>query len=95
MCKASFFIIVSSCFEEQIDRFFTLDSKWWDEHRPRQKAELNAYYSWPNDDPIDIFSLIFFSDSMTPPVYNRLGSRAGAFNRAYSSYQRNSTPGPV
>ena len=30
---------------------------------------------WPNDDPIDIFSLIFFSDSMTPPVYNRLGSR--------------------
>ena len=24
-------------FEEQIDRFFTPDSKWWDEQRPREK----------------------------------------------------------
>ena len=28
---------LAPAFEEQIDRFFTLDSKWWDEHRPRQK----------------------------------------------------------
>ena len=87
---------LAPAFEEQIDRFFTLDSKWWDEHRPRQKAELDAYYSWPNDDPIDIFSLIFFSDSMTPPVYNRLGSRGWVPSIELTVHIRGiPTPGPV
>lgn len=61
--------------EKQIDRVFTPNSNWWDEERPRDRAQLDAYYSWPNQEPIDLFSLVFFLDTMPPPVFNRLGSR--------------------
>ena len=81
---------------EQIDRFFTPDSKWWDEQRPREKAQLDAYYSWPQGDSVDLFSLIFFSDSMTPPVFNRIGSRGWVPSIELTVHLRGiPVPGPV
>ncbi len=83
-------------FEKQIERFFSPQSNWWDEDRPREKAQLDAYYSWPESDPIDLFSLIFFSDSMTPPVYNRLGSRGWVPSIELTVHLRGMpAPGPV
>ena len=83
-------------FEEQIDRFFTPASKWWDEQKPREKAQLDAYYSWPQRDPVDLFSLIFFSDSMTPPIFNRIGSRGWVPSIELTVHLRGiPVPGPV
>ena len=61
--------------EKQIDRKFTPHSDWWDEDRPRARACLDAYYAWPGGEDIDLFSVIFFLDTMSPPIFNRLGSR--------------------
>ena len=61
--------------EKQIDRKFTPQSDWWDEDRPRDRACLDAYYAWPGGEDIDLFSVIFFLDTMSPPIFNRLGSR--------------------
>jgi|TARA_B110000438_G_scaffold303475_1_gene365133 hypothetical protein len=61
--------------EKQIDRRFTPDSDWWIEDRKRERASLEAYYSWPGGERIDLLSLVFFLDTMSPPIFNRLGSR--------------------
>ena len=61
--------------EKQIERKFTPNSNWWDQERPRDRACLDAYYSWPGGEDVDLFSIIFFLDTMSPPVFNRLGSR--------------------
>ena len=46
--------------EKQIDRRFTPDSDWWIEDRKRERASLEAYYSWPGGERIDLLSLVFF-----------------------------------
>jgi hypothetical protein len=61
--------------EKQIDRRFTPGSDWWDDTRERARASLEAYYSWPGGEQIDLLSLVFFLDTMTPPIFNRLGSK--------------------
>jgi len=61
--------------EKQIDRKFAPYSDWWNEERPRARASLDAYYAWPGGEAIDLFSVIFFLDTMSPPIFNRLGSR--------------------
>jgi len=61
--------------EKQIDRRFTPKSDWWEEDRERDRACLDAYMSWPGGEPADLFSVIFFLDTMSPPIFNRLGSR--------------------
>jgi len=61
--------------EKQIERKFTPNSNWWKQERPRDRACLDAYYSWPGGEDVDLFSIIFFLDTMSPPVFNRLGSR--------------------
>jgi hypothetical protein len=61
--------------EKQIERKFAPYSDWWNEERPRARASLDAYYAWPGGEAIDLFSVIFFLDTMSPPIFNRLGSR--------------------
>jgi acyl-CoA thioesterase len=82
--------------EKQIDRKFTPTSDWWNEDRNRDKASLDAYYSWPAGEQIDLFSLVFFLDTMTPPVFNRLGARGWVPSIELTIHLRaKPVPGPV
>ena len=38
------------------------------------KATLNLYMSWPDKETADLYSLILFLDSTTPPIFNSMGS---------------------
>jgi len=82
--------------EKQIDRKFTPTSDWWNEDRNRDRASLDAYYSWPAGEQIDLLSLVFFLDTMTPPVFNRLGARGWVPSIELTIHLRaKPVPGPV
>ena len=82
--------------EKQIDRKFTPHSDWWDEDRPRARACLDAYYAWPGGEDIDLFSVIFFLDTMSPPIFNRLGSRGWVPSLELTIHLKQSpSPGPL
>ena len=82
--------------EKQIDRKFTPTSNWWEEDRERDRASLEAYYSWPGGEQIDLFSLVFFLDTMSPPIFNRLGSRGWVPSIELTVHLRaRPAPGPV
>jgi hypothetical protein len=82
--------------EKQIDRRFTPKSDWWVEGRKRDRASLEAYYSWPGGEQIDLLSLVFFLDTMSPPIFNRLGSRGWVPSIELTIHLRaKPAPGPV
>ena len=82
--------------EKQIDRKFAPYSNWWDEERPRDRASLDAYYAWPGGEAIDLFSVIFFLDTMSPPIFNRLGSRGWVPSLELTMHLKQApSPGPL
>lgn len=62
--------------EKSIEKRYCPDSVWWDEKKVdnKNKATLNLYMSWPDKETADLYSLILFLDSTTPPIFNNMGS---------------------
>ena len=62
--------------EKFIEKKYCPDSVWWEEKKKDKpnKATLNLYMSWPDKETADLYSLILFLDSTTPPIFNNMGS---------------------
>ena len=62
--------------EKFIEKRYCPDSVWWEEKKKDKlnKATLNLYMSWPDKETADLYSLILFLDSTTPPIFNSMGS---------------------
>ena len=82
--------------EKQIDRRFAPYCDWWNKDRERGKACLDAYMAWPGQEKIDLFSVIFFLDTMSPPIFNRFGSRGWVPSLELTLHLRQKpAPGPL
>ena len=60
------------------------------------KAALNLYMSWPDKETADLYSLILFLDSTTPPIFNNMGSVGWVPTISLTSHLRAiPSPGPL